>query len=134
MLFFMSHQSPSNTMTSLKQILFLRNDLSEFPVGSLVAQGCHASVAAIERFKDHPNTQKYLEMMLEMTTIVLGIEESQIEKICADLDKLGVGYHLWLEEGLPTCIATIPMNIGENKKFDKYRKKYNLFANKSTNV
>lgn len=108
-----------------KQLLFLRSDLDQMPVGALVAQGCHASIAALEEFKDEESTKEYLKELTGMTTIVYKIQESDIEPIIDKLNKFGLKYHIWLENGLVvTCIATIPIN----KKFcGMFRNKYKLF-------
>ncbi|KAJ6804051.1 putative peptidyl-tRNA hydrolase PTRHD1 [Iris pallida] len=43
------------------QYVVLRRDLIDtWPVGSVVAQGCHASVAAVWAHRDHPDTASYL--------------------------------------------------------------------------
>ncbi|KAL3500188.1 hypothetical protein ACH5RR_039281 [Cinchona calisaya] len=57
----------SNTATSnsasedpLIQYVVLRRDLIDtWPLGSVVTQGCHASVAAICSYKDDPDTLHY---------------------------------------------------------------------------
>jgi hypothetical protein len=42
------------------QYVVLRRDLADaWPMGSVVAQGCHASVAAVWAHRDHPDTAAY---------------------------------------------------------------------------
>lgn len=44
----------------LVQYVVLRRDLAdEWPLGSVVAQGCHAAVAAVWAHRDHPDTAAY---------------------------------------------------------------------------
>lgn len=52
--------SNSESEESLIQYVVLRRDLIDtWPLGSVVTQGCHASVAAIWSFKDDPHTLRY---------------------------------------------------------------------------
>lgn len=49
----------------LVQYIVLRKDLVEalkWPLGSVISQGCHAAVAAIILYKDHPSTGEYTAM------------------------------------------------------------------------
>ena len=42
------------------QYVVLRRDLADaWPLGSVVAQGCHAAVAAVWAHRDHPDTAAY---------------------------------------------------------------------------
>ena len=44
----------------LVQYVVLRRDLADaWPLGSIVAQGCHAAVAAVWAHRDHPDTAAY---------------------------------------------------------------------------
>ena len=44
----------------LVQYVVLRRDLADaWPLGSVVAQGCHAAVAAVWAHRDHPDTAAY---------------------------------------------------------------------------
>jgi hypothetical protein len=44
----------------LVQYVVLRRDLADaWPTGSVVAQGCHAAVAAVWEHRDHPDTAAY---------------------------------------------------------------------------
>ncbi|KAK3031543.1 hypothetical protein RJ639_035456 [Escallonia herrerae] len=60
-------EEPNNTVgnsgaasDTLVQYVVLRRDLiNTWPLGSVVTQGCHASVAAIWAHKDHPHTLDY---------------------------------------------------------------------------
>ncbi|ELA42199.1 uncharacterized protein VICG_00842, partial [Vittaforma corneae ATCC 50505] len=112
----------------VKQFLFLRKDLKDFSTGALVAQGCHAAIAAIEKSKEDTGTMDYLGLLEDMTTVVYGIGEKDMCSIMEGLDSFGVKYHLWLENRqIPTCIATAPVDLFQNKSFDKFRKKFRLF-------
>lgn len=75
----------------LIQYVVLRRDLIDtWPLGSIVSQGCHASVAAISTFKDDPHTIHYCN-------------PSNLEV----MRKVNVGFFIpnlmkmrWLEEGM----------------------------------
>ncbi|CAI9113713.1 OLC1v1014366C1 [Oldenlandia corymbosa var. corymbosa] len=98
----------------LIQYVVLRRDLIDtWPLGSIVSQGCHASVAAISTFKDDPFTLDYcspnnLNFMRKVTVEVKG--EAQMLNLSEKLKSNGIDHKLWIEqpENFPTCIATKP--------------------------
>lgn len=54
--------SAANPDDVVVQYVVLRRDLIDsWPLGSVVTQGCHASVAAIWSFKDDPITLQYCD-------------------------------------------------------------------------
>jgi hypothetical protein len=59
---------------TLVQYVVLRRDLIDtWPLGSVVTQGCHAAVAAVWLFSDHPDTAAYcspanIDKMHKVTT------------------------------------------------------------------
>ncbi|KAM0874902.1 hypothetical protein ACQ4PT_037136 [Festuca glaucescens] len=96
------------------QYVVLRRDLADaWPMGSVVAQGCHAAVAAVWAHRDHPDTAAYcapdnLDRMHKVTLEVKG--ETQLKNLAEKLEAAGVRHKLWIEqpENIPTCIATAP--------------------------
>uniref|UniRef100_A0A803LXT6 peptidyl-tRNA hydrolase n=2 Tax=Chenopodium quinoa TaxID=63459 RepID=A0A803LXT6_CHEQI len=96
------------------QYVVLRRDLIDtWPLGSVVTQGCHASVAAIWEHKDDPSTLLYcsppaLDSMHKVTLEVKG--ETQIVNLSEKLKSAGILHKLWIEqpENYPTCLATKP--------------------------
>ena len=99
----------------LVQYVVLRRDLaSTWPLGSLVAQACHACVAAVSQSADHPHTAAYCapgEALDAMHKVVLEVKgEPQLRALAAALAEAGVGHRLWIEqpEGVATCLATQP--------------------------
>ncbi|XP_044967743.1 putative peptidyl-tRNA hydrolase PTRHD1 [Hordeum vulgare subsp. vulgare] len=96
------------------QYVVLRRDLADaWPLGSVVAQGCHAAVAAVWAHRDHPDTAAYcapgnLDSMHKVTLEVKG--EIQLKNLAEKLEAAGVRHKLWIEqpENIPTCIATAP--------------------------
>lgn len=113
---------------SLKQFLFLRKDLKEFTTGMLVAQGCHASIAALEKYRNTPQVIEYLSALPHMTTVIYRIKESEISEIEEELKSMKIGYHIWVENCvIPTCIATWPIDVELDGLFKEFKKKFRLF-------
>ncbi|KAL3844327.1 hypothetical protein ACJIZ3_001730 [Penstemon smallii] len=96
------------------QYVVLRRDLIDsWPLGSVVTQGCHASVAAIWAHKDDSDTLLYcspsnLDSMHKVTLEVKG--ETQMLNLSEKLKVGGIAHKLWIEqpENIPTCLATKP--------------------------
>uniref|UniRef100_A0A0E0DHZ8 peptidyl-tRNA hydrolase n=1 Tax=Oryza meridionalis TaxID=40149 RepID=A0A0E0DHZ8_9ORYZ len=83
------------------QYVVLRRDLADaWPLGSVVAQGCHAAVAAV-------------------TLEVKG--ETQLKNLAEKLEAAGVRHKVWIEqpENIPTCIATAPCPKSQVSSFFK---------------
>ncbi|ESQ41019.1 hypothetical protein EUTSA_v10014763mg [Eutrema salsugineum] len=107
------------------QYVVLRRDLIDsWPLGSVVTQGCHASVAAIWSFKDDPVTLLYcdpehIDSMHKVTLEVKG--ETQMMNLSEKLKSGGISHKLWMEqpENIPTCIATKPYPKSQVSPFFK---------------
>uniref|UniRef100_A0A0X3Q7R7 peptidyl-tRNA hydrolase n=1 Tax=Schistocephalus solidus TaxID=70667 RepID=A0A0X3Q7R7_SCHSO len=99
--------------TYLVQYILLRSDLASrlgWPLGAIVAQGCHASTAALHRFRDHVDTKAYLEDIEHMHKVVLAIEESELSLMADKLTGAGVDFVAWREqpENILTAFALRP--------------------------
>ncbi|GMH39407.1 hypothetical protein BSKO_07305 [Bryopsis sp. KO-2023] len=96
------------------QYVVLRKDLwtkMEWPLGSIVAQACHASTAALWMFKDDPVTTAYCEDIDHMHKVVLEIKsDTQLENLSKKLTEANVLHKLWVEqpENFVTGLATKP--------------------------
>ncbi|NWV99155.1 PTRD1 hydrolase, partial [Machaerirhynchus nigripectus] len=80
-------------------------------LGAVVAQGCHAALAAVHAYREHPDTGAYLEQGGAMRTVVLEApDENSLLDLAAILREDGVEHRLWTEhpEGIPTCLALRP--------------------------
>ncbi|EEC77942.1 hypothetical protein OsI_17288 [Oryza sativa Indica Group] len=107
------------------QYVVLRRDLADaWPLGSVVAQGCHAAVAAVWAHRDHPDTAAYcgpdnLDRMHKVTLEVKG--ETQLKNLAEKLETAGVRHKVWIEqpENIPTCIATAPCPKSQVSSFFK---------------
>lgn len=98
------------------QYVVLRRDLQEkvgWPLGSLVAQGCHASVAAIAKHLDDDDVRAYiaLDAVDGMHKAVLEVKgETQLLNLARQLEQSGVAHALWVEqpEAIATALASKP--------------------------
>ncbi|KAF5191583.1 Udp-glycosyltransferase 87a2 [Thalictrum thalictroides] len=96
------------------QYVVLRRDLIDsWPLGSVVTQGCHASVSAIWTYKDDNSTIDYcspekIDSMHKVTLEVKG--ETQLLNLSQKLTASDIAHKLWIEqpENMPTCLATKP--------------------------
>ncbi|XP_042517164.1 putative peptidyl-tRNA hydrolase PTRHD1 isoform X1 [Macadamia integrifolia] len=98
----------------LVQYIVLRRDLIDsWPLGSIITQGCHASVSAIWSHKDDAHTLDYCspENINSMHKVTLEVKgEPQILNLSEKLTAAGIAHKLWTEqpENFPTCLATKP--------------------------
>ncbi|KAL1300876.1 putative peptidyl-tRNA hydrolase PTRHD1 isoform X3 [Arachis ipaensis] len=107
-------ESPSENADVVVQYVVLRRDLIDtWPLGSVVTQGCHASVSAVWSNKDDPLTIDYcspekIDSMHKVTLEVKG--EAQIKNLSEKLTSGGIIHKMWIEqpENIPTCLATKP--------------------------
>ena len=56
----------------IAQYVVIRKDLVDslkWPLGSVLAQACHAAVAPVWIFRDHPDTIQYCDKLDSMTTV-----------------------------------------------------------------
>ncbi|KAG5045270.1 hypothetical protein JHK86_014676 [Glycine max] len=110
----MSQPATTNDADVVVQYVVLRRDLIDtWPLGSVVTQGCHASVSAVWFNKDDPFTVDYcspdkIDSMHKVTLEVKG--EPQIKNLSEKLTAGGIIHKLWIEqpENIPTCLATKP--------------------------
>jgi len=91
----------------------LRSDLDKqrYGRGALIAQGAHASVAALHESRDQPATQAYLANLDAMHKIVLAAPSAEaIEGVAAALRSARLGARVWVEqpEAVVTALATAP--------------------------
>ncbi|XP_047966334.1 putative peptidyl-tRNA hydrolase PTRHD1 isoform X2 [Salvia hispanica] len=112
------------------QYIVLRRDLIDtWPLGSVVTQGCHASVAAVWTNRDDPDTLSYcspsnLDSMHKVTLEVKG--ETQLLNLSEKLKAGGVAHKLWIEQpgNIATSLATKPYPKSTVSSFFKNLKLY----------
>lgn len=92
------------------QYIAIRSDL-KWPKGALIAQGAHASVAAIHLNYNDSETVKYLNNLDSMHKVVVGVpSQNDLVDLNELLLKNNIKFKLWTEqpENSPVCIATKP--------------------------
>lgn len=113
----------SETNNRLTQYIVLRRDLwreKSWPLGSICAQVAHASVAALETFKDHEDTKTYVsaKRLQSMTKVVLEVKgEPQLLTLSKKLTENKIEHYAWREqpEDYVTCLALRPYRKEEVK-------------------
>ncbi|KAA0169406.1 hypothetical protein FNF27_06954 [Cafeteria roenbergensis] len=94
------------------QCIIVRKDL-EWPLGALMAQACHASMAAVEENRHDEATTAYLhaDNLLGMHKVVYEAKsETALQNAATKLRERGARFHAWVEqpEGIHTAIALKP--------------------------
>ncbi len=103
------------------QYIAIRSDL-KWPKGALIAQSCHASVAAIHLNYLDAETIAYLSKLDSMHKIVVGVQsQSDLVELSQSLAESEIKFKLWIEqpENIPTCLATKPYAKSSVEKFFK---------------
>ncbi|CAI5449475.1 unnamed protein product [Caenorhabditis angaria] len=101
--------------TSYVMYLVLRRDLG-WPMGAVCTQAAHAASAAIWLFRNDPNTEKYTSELDSMHKVTLGCDsEEEIKKIAEKLESKKIDHKVWIEDGMPVCIALKPYPKDEVK-------------------
>ncbi|KAG2181529.1 hypothetical protein INT44_008344 [Umbelopsis vinacea] len=111
----MASAAASKAMEPLTMYVVVRKDLSKslgWKTGSVISQGCHVSVAVLERSRNESNTQAYLQDLENMRKVVLETKDEQsLKSLAAVLEQNNVTHHVWIEqpENFPTALATGPI-------------------------
>ena len=77
----------------------------------LLAQGCHAAIAAVIKNLDKQPTQAYLDNLESMYKVVLKAEtDDQLEVLISKLEAQDIDHYVWTEqpENIRTCVASAP--------------------------
>jgi peptidyl-tRNA hydrolase len=124
----------SQSTDPLVQYVVVRRDLLQapfnWPTGAVIAQGVHAAVAAVWRFREQsPHVQLYCEEAqgTQMRTLVLEApDEKAIQDIAQALEVDGIEHVVWTEqpEAVSTALATAP---GPRSRLRGYFPKLRLF-------
>ena len=114
------------------QFVVIRRDLLktlEWPVGSVIAQACHACLAVTWENRDDADVAAYLapekiDSMYKVTKEVKG--EPQLLTLAEKLKAEGVVHRVWMEqpENIPTALAVKPY---PRSRIAPLLKKYQLF-------
>ena len=112
-------------MSGLVQYVVIRGDLYrqlKWPIGALIAQGCHACTAVTAIYKDDPNLIQYIADLDNMHKVVLEAkDEESLSKLSHSLNENNIDYKLWIEqpENYATCLVTKPYLKEDIQKFFK---------------
>lgn len=97
------------------QYVVLRGDLQReplsWPLGAVVAQACHAALAAVHAHYGHADTGAYLAEAGRMRTVVLqALDEGALTTLAETLQQHNIDHKVWIEqpENITTCIALRP--------------------------
>ena len=124
--------SASSGSDTIVQFVVVRRDLLkdlEWPVGSVIAQACHACTAVIWTHREDEHVQQYLSdaNIGSMHKVVKECKgETQLVNLAEKLKQEGIAHELWLEqpENFPTAVALKPY---PREKVAPLLKKYQLF-------
>ena len=109
-----SSEAPTPPHDPLVQYIVLRKDLwasDGWPLGSIVAQACHASTAAMYLNRDDQATIAYQADVDAMHKVVLEVkDEAALRALSMKLDEAQVLHKCWIEqpENYATSLATKP--------------------------
>ncbi|KAJ1607108.1 RNA polymerase II CTD/NL1 interacting protein like phosphatase [Cryptosporidium canis] len=114
------------------QYILVRSDL-QWNTGSITAQACHASVAAIFENIQEDSVKEYLREINDMRKVVLACpDENTLNDVSSDLKAKQIKHKLWIEqpENIPTCIATMMLV----NTFAKCNRRHMLIIPYATNI
>ena len=98
-------------MSTIVQYVVVRRDMN-WPLGALIAQACHASVAATHLWKDEPHTHAYLADLDNMHKVVLGAKsEDHLQKLAQKLAKNDINHKVKLMDNKLTDVVVIKFCI-----------------------
>ncbi|CAL9079223.1 unnamed protein product, partial [Musa textilis] len=108
----------------VQYVVFRRELIDTWPLGSVVAQGCHASHPDVlaycsDRSLDSMHKLCSTKCLNEPLTNVKG--ETQLRNLANKLKKEGIDHKLWVQqpEDLPTCLTTRPCPKSQVASFFK---------------
>ncbi|XP_075219936.1 putative peptidyl-tRNA hydrolase PTRHD1 isoform X2 [Lycorma delicatula] len=122
----------NKTSDPVVQYIIIRTDLKsslKWSYGAIMAQACHASVAAIHTFYSDEHTQAYLNNLEHMHKIILQVpDDESLQKIHDELKSNTIDFYQWLEkpDDINTCVALRPY---PKSAVENYFKNLKLFRN-----
>ncbi|EDQ91930.1 uncharacterized protein MONBRDRAFT_14689 [Monosiga brevicollis MX1] len=97
------------------QYVVVRADLANglrWPFGAVMTQACHASVAAMHRFREQPESLAYVADLERMHTVLVEIKDQPaLLGLSEKLRASELDHHVWIEhpEMEATALATRPI-------------------------
>ncbi|KAH0481886.1 MAG: hypothetical protein KVP17_005308 [Porospora cf. gigantea B] len=95
----------------LTQYIVVNSSIRSWPIGPIVAQGAHASVAVLHEHAEHENVKAYLSDLDRMTKVVLEVKSTEaLLKLSSELVSANIPHRVWVEqpEDVPTALAIVP--------------------------
>ena len=117
---------------TLVQFVIVRRDLlrtMNWPIGSVIAQACHACLAVTWDHRDDPDVVEYLQATDAMHKVIKECKgEVQLQALHGRLIQEGVAHRLWVEqpEGICTAIALKPYPRGQAQSNHVYVHNHDL--------
>ncbi|KAI9255575.1 peptidyl-tRNA hydrolase II domain-containing protein [Sporodiniella umbellata] len=122
-----------STLEPLTMFIVIRKDLAQklnWPIGSIIAQACHASTAMLHLTYDSKNTKDYFFDVDNMHKVILQTKDkASLEKLENVLLQNQVPCKKWVEqpENIPTALATAPLSNRSPEVLGAFRKYCSLY-------
>lgn len=100
----------NNEPDPIIQYILVRTDL-DWGTGPMIAQACHASIAAIASTLSERTTKDYLANLESMHKVILKADKlDDITKVEQKLKEANIAHHVWIEkpENVISCLAVSP--------------------------
>lgn len=102
----------TNKLLSIQYILIITDNVVGWPLGAIVAQGCHAVTACMAKYRNLPEYQDYIadENIGQMRKALLACTLAKWSDIKSRLEIEGVNFIEWYEqpENVLTSVALVP--------------------------
>lgn len=105
-----SAEETNKDSSPIVQYILVRTDL-DWGTGAMIAQACHASIAAIATSLSDQCTRDYLADLGSMHKVILRADKlDDITKVEKKLTEAKIAHHVWIEkpENVVSCLAVSP--------------------------
>lgn len=84
----------------IQYILIMTDSVADWPLGAVVAQGCHAAIACAAKYKETVEFIEYTDSpdLCTMKKIVLGCSVKEWTEIRSKCESIGIEFFEWFEE------------------------------------
>ena len=102
----------SHKLLPIQYVLIITDNVAGWPLGAIVAQGCHAVTACMAKFRELPEYQEYIadENIGQMRKALLACPLAKWSEIKSRLVTEKVNFIEWYEqpENVLTSVALVP--------------------------
>lgn len=105
-----ANSADSGSGSPIVQYILVRTDLG-WGTGAMIAQACHASLAAVASSLQDETTKDYLVNLENMHKVILRADKlDDITEMGAKLKEANICHHVWVEkpENVISCLAVSP--------------------------